>query len=113
MGEERAVEPLISVIVPVYKVEDYLERCIESIMAQTYTQLEIILVDDGSPDGCPQLCDSLAKKDKRIRVIHQKNGGLSDARNTGLDTCRGKKICFVDSDDYVSPDYIETLYEAM
>lgn len=111
MGVDRTVEPLISVIVPVYKVEDYLRRCVESILAQSYEHLEIILVDDGSPDNCPQICDDFAKKDKRVKVIHQKNGGLSDARNAGIAACKGKKICFIDSDDYVSPNFVKILYE--
>ena len=106
-------QPLISVIVPVYKVEEYLPRCIDSILAQTYKNLEIILVDDGSPDKCPAICDEYAKKDSRIKVIHKKNGGLSDARNAGLDLCSGEKICFIDSDDYVSPRYVEDLYGQM
>ena len=81
-------EPLISVIVPVYKVEEYLDKCVESIVNQTYKNLEIILVDDGSPDNCPKMCDEWAKKDKRIKVIHKENGGLSDARNTGIDIAK-------------------------
>lgn len=105
------MKPLISIIVPVYRVEDYLERCVESLRAQTYENLEIILVDDGSPDGCPGLCDGFAKKDNRIRVIHQENRGLSGARNTGIDVARGEYLAFVDSDDYVAPDFIRLLYE--
>lgn len=93
--------PLISVIVPVYKVEDYLDQCIESIIGQTYTNLEIILVDDGSPDNCPALCDSWAKSDSRIHVIHKSNGGLASARNAGLDICTGTYVSFVDSDDWL------------
>lgn len=95
-------EPLISVIVPIYNVEKYLNKCIESIVNQTYKNLEIILVDDGSPDKCPQICDEWAKKDKRIKVIHKENGGLSDARNTGLDNAKGDFISFIDSDDWIS-----------
>ena len=102
-------QPLVSIIVPIYKVEPYLRRCLNSIVNQTYTNLEIILVDDGSPDGCPQICDEYAAKDKRIVVIHKKNGGLSDARNTGLDICKGEYISFVDSDDWVDEGYIEKL----
>lgn len=104
---------LISVIVPVYKVEDYLNRCIESIVEQTYSQLEIILVDDGSPDNCPFMCDAWAKKDDRIQVIHKKNGGLSDARNAGMLIASGKYIAFVDSDDWIHSQYIELLYTAI
>lgn len=93
--------PLISVIVPIFKVEDYLDKCIESIINQTYTNLEIILVDDGSPDSCPSICDSWAKRDSRIRVIHKQNGGLASARNAGLDCCTGSYISFVDADDWL------------
>ena len=100
---------LISVIVPIYKVEEYLEKCVNSILNQTYSNLEVLLIDDGSPDNCPQLCDDFAKKDIRIRVFHKKNGGLSSARNYGIEHAKGKYICFVDSDDFVSNDYIETL----
>ena len=100
---------LISVIVPVYKVEEYLHKCVDSILAQTYTNLEIILVDDGSPDNCGKICDEYAEKDSRIKVIHQENGGLSAARNTGLDIATGNYIGFVDSDDYIDPDYIECM----
>ncbi|MDR4021619.1 glycosyltransferase [Bifidobacterium adolescentis] len=103
-------QPLISVIVPVYNVEQSLDRCVRSIVAQTYRHLEIILVDDGSPDDCPRLCDAWAGQDDRIRVIHKLNGGLSDARNAGLDAMRGDFIAFVDSDDYVEPDYVNRLY---
>ncbi|PWK93828.1 glycosyltransferase involved in cell wall biosynthesis [Hallerella porci] len=102
-------QPLVSIIVPIYKVEPYLRRCLDSIVKQTYTNLEIILVDDGSPDGCPQICDEYAAKDKRIVVIHKENGGLSDARNAGLDICKGEYISFVDSDDWVSENYIEVM----
>ena len=101
--------PLVSIIVPIYKVEPYLRRCLDSIVNQTYTNLEIILVDDGSPDGCPQICDEYAARDNRIVVIHKENGGLSDARNAGLDICKGEYISFVDSDDWVTRDYIEAL----
>lgn len=102
--------PLISIIVPIYNVELYLRRCLDSVLNQTYTNLEIILVDDGSPDGCPQICDEYAVKDKRIIVIHKENGGLSAARNAGLDICKGEYISFIDSDDWVSEKYIETLF---
>lgn len=103
------MEYLISVIVPVYKVEKYLDRCVSSIINQTYKNLEIILVDDGSPDDCPQKCDEWAKKDLRIRVIHKENGGPSSARNAALDIARGDYIGFVDSDDYVALDMYEKL----
>lgn len=96
--------PLISVIVPVYKVEDYLQTCVQSLQAQTYENLEILLVDDGSPDNCPALCDSYAAQDSRIRVIHKPNGGLADARNAGLDAVTGDLIAFVDSDDWIAPE---------
>lgn len=104
---------LLSVIVPIYKVEPYLDRCIESIVRQTYTDLEIILVDDGSPDNCPQMCDDWAKKDPRIRVIHKKNGGLSDARNAGMDASSAELITFVDSDDFLTDTFIECLYDTL
>lgn len=103
--------PLISVIVPVYNVEQYLSKCVDSILGQTYTNLEVILVDDGSPDNCGHICDEYAEKDRRIKVIHKKNGGLSDARNAAIDVAKGEYITFVDSDDTITPDYIETLYQ--
>ena len=103
----------ISVIVPVYCVEQYLEKCVSSIVNQTYKNLEIILVDDGSPDNCPQLCDDWQKKDKRIRVIHKENGGLSDARNAGLRASSGELVMFVDSDDWIAPEMAEKMEFAM
>ena len=102
--------PEISVIVPVYKVEKYLNECIDSILAQTFTDFELILVDDGSPDNCPAMCDAAAERDERVRVIHQKNKGLSGARNAGLDMVRGNWIAFVDSDDVIDKTYLEKLY---
>ena len=102
---------LISVIVPVYNTEKYIEKCVMSILNQTYKNLEIILIDDGSTDNSPQICDSLAKKDNRITVIHQPNGGVSSARNIGLDNTHGDYITFVDSDDYIEPNMIEFLSE--
>lgn len=99
----------ISVIVPIYNVEKYLPKCIESIINQTYTNLEIILVDDGSPDNCSNICDSYSLTDKRIKVIHKRNGGLSDARNAGLDVATGDYISFLDSDDYIHKKFYETL----
>ncbi len=106
-------KPLISVIVPVYKVENYLDKCVESIVNQTYKNLEIILVDDGSPDNCPKMCDEWAKKDKRIKAIHKENGGLSDARNKGIDIANGDYITFIDSDDYVEDNYVDLLYNIL
>lgn len=103
--------PLVTVIVPVYKVEPYLRRCLDSIVNQTYKNLEIILIDDGSPDNCGVICDEYAEIDKRIKVIHKKNGGLSSARNVGLDVFKGEYVSFVDSDDVVSLDMIEYLYD--
>ena len=100
---------LISVVVPIYNVEAYVNRCIESLVNQTYKNLEIILVDDGSPDNCPQMCDMWAEKDNRIKVIHKENGGLSDARNAGMIIATGEYISFIDSDDYISLDFIEEL----
>lgn len=104
------MKPLISIIVPVYNVETYLAKCVDSILAQTYPNLEIFLVNDGSSDCCGKLCDEYAKEDKRIKVIHKKNGGLSDARNVAIDVATGEFITFIDSDDYVTDDYIMTLY---
>lgn len=104
---------LISIIIPIYKVEQYLAECMESVLGQSYTKLEIILVDDGSPDACPALCDEYAEKDKRVKVIHKKNGGLSDARNAGLEIATGEYIAFVDSDDVIHKDYVRLLYEAI
>ncbi len=94
--------PLISVVIPVYKVEPYLRECVDSVISQTYKNLDIILVDDESPDSCPAICDEYAERDSRVRVIHRKNGGLSAARNSGIDIARGEYITFIDSDDYVS-----------
>lgn len=101
--------PLISVIVPIYKVEDYIKECVDSIIDQTYKNLEIILVDDGSPDKCPDICDEYASKDTRIKVIHKPNGGLSDARNAGLDVCKGEYVAFVDSDDFIDKEMYEEM----
>lgn len=105
--------PEISVIVPVYNVEKYIHRCVDSILKQTFTDFELILVDDGSPDNCGKICDEYAEKDNRIKVIHKKNGGLSSARNAGLDIATGKYVMFCDSDDYVTPDWCEKLYNAI
>lgn len=106
------MEELVSVIVPVYKVEKYLDRCILSIVNQTYINLEIILVDDGSPDGCPGICDRWQEKDGRIQVIHRENGGLSAARNSGIAAAKGEYIALVDSDDFIAEDFIDTLLTA-
>lgn len=107
------MKELISVIIPIYKVEKYLHKCVDSILKQTYRNIEIILVDDGSPDNCGNICDEYASKDKRIIVIHKKNGGLSDARNVGLKVCTGEYITFIDSDDYVLKDYCQTLFDLL
>ena len=104
---------LISVIVPIYKVEKYLNKCVDSLINQTYRNLEIILVDDGSPDNCPIICDDYANKDDRVKVIHKSNGGLSDARNAGMKVATGKYISFIDSDDYISLDFMETMLNTM
>ncbi len=104
-------EPLISVIVPVYNVERYLRKCVNSIVTQTYRNLEIILVDDGSTDRSGEICDELTRTDDRIRVIHKENGGLSSARNAGLDVISGEFISFIDSDDFISESYIKCLYK--
>ena len=101
----------ISIIVPVYKVEKYLDKCVKSIVEQTYKNLEIILVDDGSPDNCPAMCDEWAQKDSRIIVIHKENGGVSSARNAGLAVCTGDYVGFVDSDDWIEPDMYEYLLD--
>ena len=111
MTEQK--RPEISIIVPVYKTEKYLNECIDSILAQTFTDFEVILVDDGSPDNCPALCDAAAAKDSRIRVIHKPNGGVSTARNAGLDAARGNWIGFVDSDDIIDKTRYEKLYRAV
>ena len=102
---------MISVIVPVYKVEEYLDKCVQSSLAQTYRDFEILLVDDGSPDNCPQLCDRYAQKYDCIRALHKSNGGLSDARNFGIKYARGNDVTFIDSDDFIAPDYLEVLVQ--
>ncbi|SHK89416.1 glycosyltransferase family 2 protein [Fibrobacter sp. UWB12] len=105
--------PLISVVVPVYNVEQYIRECVDSIVSQTYCHLEIVLIDDGSLDNCPVICDEYAKKDSRIKVIHQKNGGLAEARNVGIENSSGEYITFIDSDDYIASNYIEILYRGI
>lgn len=104
---------MISVIVPVYQVEQYLEECIESILSQTYTNFEVLLIDDGSTDNCPKICDAYAKEDNRIKVVHQKNQGLSAARNTGISIAKGEYLTFIDSDDVVTKRYLEILYSLL
>lgn len=106
------METAISVIVPVYRVEKYLPACIDSILNQTFTDFELILVDDGSPDRCPEICDETAKRDARVRAIHQANQGLSAARNAGIEAAHGAWLSFVDSDDFLAPDFLETLHDA-
>ena len=101
----------ISIIVPIYNVEEYLENCLQSILAQTYPHLELILVDDGSPDNCPRLCDEWKNKDARIEVIHKENGGPSSARNAGLDIATGDYVYFLDSDDWLEKNALQTLVE--
>ena len=105
--------PLISVIVPIYDVESYLPKCVESVLRQTYTNLEIILVDDGSPDNSGKICDDFAARDPRVRVIHKENGGLSSARNAGLDAAHGEYITFLDSDDWIAEDAYEHLLSVL
>ena len=112
MIQNGDVKDLISIIVPVYNVEDYLDRCMHSILNQTYQKLEIILVDDGSTDSSPAKCDEYAQKDNRIKVIHKQNGGLSDARNAGLKLASGDYIGYVDSDDWIEPDMYARMYQA-
>lgn len=109
----RNNSPLISVIVPIFNVELYLKRCVDSIINQTYTNLEILLIDDGSTDESPCICDQYASEDYRIKVVHKANGGLSDARNAGLDIMKGEYVTCIDSDDFVSPYYVENLYDAL
>lgn len=104
---------LISIIVPIYKVEKYIHKCIDSLINQTYKNIEIILIEDGSPDNCAKICDEYAEKDKRIKVIHKENAGLSAARNDGVDICMGEYVTFVDSDDYISYSFCEELLNAI
>ena len=106
-GDQR----LISIIVPVYNVEQYIDRCIKSVLNQTYRNIEVILVDDGSPDRCGDICDDYKNTDSRVRVLHKENGGLSSARNTGMAAAKGKFFCFVDSDDWLDPNYVQVLYD--
>ena len=108
---KKVSNPLISVIIPVYKVEKYLEKCVDSVINQTYDNLEIILVDDGSPDNCPKMCDEYAKKDKRIKVIHKENGGVGSARNKGIEKSTGDYITFVDSDDWIEKEFIHEMLD--
>ncbi len=110
MQGELTAGPLISIIVPIYKVETFLPRCIDSILKQTYTNIEVLLVDDGSPDRCGEIADEYAAKDSRVQVIHQENGGIAKARNAGIHRSKGEYLYFVDSDDYIAEDAIETLY---
>ncbi|MDR0858350.1 MAG: glycosyltransferase family 2 protein [Oscillospiraceae bacterium] len=106
-------QPLISIIVPIYNAEPYLRRCIDSILAQTRRNIEVMLIDDGSPDNCGAICDEYAERDRRVRVFHNPNRGVSNARNTGLDASSGEFIGFVDSDDFIEPEMYEKLYEAI
>lgn len=106
----EAMEKLISVIVPIYKVEEYLPRCVDSILNQSYRNIEVILVDDGSPDRCGDICEQYKLKDQRVVVIHKKNGGLSDARNAGTDVAKGELITYVDSDDWIHREFLQILY---
>lgn len=102
----------VSVIVPVYQVEAYLARCLDSLLAQTFEDFELILVNDGTRDGCPEIMNAYAAKDARIRILHKENGGLSSARNAGLDVAQGEYVAFVDSDDYVAPALLEDTVRA-
>ena len=106
-----ANDSLVSIIVPIYNVEKYLRRCVESILSQSYKKMEIILVDDGSEDGSSQICDYYEEIDERIHVVHKENGGLSDARNAGIDICKGEYLLFIDSDDYIRSDMVEGMLE--
>ncbi len=105
--------PLISVTVPIYNVEKYLPQCVESLFSQTYPNYELLLIDDGSPDNCPEICDEYALADDRVIVVHKNNGGLSDARNAGIELASGEYLSFVDSDDYVGEDFLESMYSAL
>lgn len=107
------MKKLISIVLPIYNVENYIEKCMESVLNQTYKNIEIILVDDGSPDNCPIICDQYVKEDNRVKVVHKENGGLSDARNAGIKVANGDYITFIDSDDYVDKDYVEFLYNTI
>lgn len=107
------IRPLISVIIPIYNVKEYLKRCLDSVIAQDYENMEVILVDDGSLDDSGAIADEYSVKDKRIKVIHQKNGGLSNARNNGLKIARGEYVTFIDSDDYVAPDYVSYMFNLL
>ena len=107
------MSPMISVIIPVYKVEEYIKKCVQSIIHQTYKDFELILVNDGSPDNCPYICDCYAHDYNFIKVVHKKNGGLSDARNAGINVARGKYVTFIDGDDYVKDNYLELLYNTL
>ena len=104
-------QPKISIIVPCYKAEPYLERCIESIIGQTFEQWELILIDDGSPDKTGEICDAYCSRDKRIKVVHKENGGVSAARNDGIEIAEGEFICFIDPDDYIKSDFLQVLYD--
>ncbi len=107
------MKELISVVIPAYNVGKYIDKCIDTVLTQTYSNIEIILVDDGATDDTAEICDNYAKKDNRVKVIHKKNGGLSDARNAGIDAAKGKYITFIDSDDYIADDYVEFLYKLL
>lgn len=109
----QITKPKISIIVPVYKAEPYLKKCIDSILNQTFKDFELILVDDGSPDRCGEICDEYALKDSRIKIIHKENGGQSSARNVGLDIAQGEYIGFVDSDDWIEPDMYKKLFKVL
>lgn len=114
MGKEEIFgNPLITIVVPIYNVERFLRSCIESILVQSYKNLEIILVNDGSTDSCGEICDEYEKTDARIHVIHQVNKGLSEARNAGIDSAKGEYIAFIDSDDYIDDNYVERLFRAL
>ena len=105
------VNGLVTVVLPIYNVEKYLDRCINSVVNQTYSNIEILLIDDGSTDGCPKKCDDWAAQDSRIHVIHKENQGLGMARNTGIENSSGEFICFFDSDDFIAPDTVEKAYK--
>ena len=112
-GEKRMKTPFFSIILPIYNVEKYLDRCVESVVNQDFDDYEMILVDDGSTDNCPKICDNYAEKYPFVKVVHKRNGGLSSARNAGLEVASGKYVFWIDSDDWIQPNTFKTIYNAL